>query len=390
MTPPATPYYISLDQRNIFNVRSEAVFGNVTYNLTPKLRFDGGLRYTWDQKDAVNTFRYVYYYPPFYAGDFTPNPNGASPRRDDRGLSGRGALAYQFSPGDQLYASYSRGYQSSAFTLGQGTATVPGVPLNPANPLDIAAKEHLDVYEVGGFATVRRLRIDASAFYQNFVNQQIPIFSQLLTPIVSPITGLPATLASTFTRFVNAPKSEIYGAEVQGTWRPTDHANIIASYTYLHPTFKDFSGIVDITEGCSVAAVNGVCSTNPLYQAPQNVSGNKIPRTPQHKATLYGYYGIGLGKAGYLYPGGSLAYQSSFYTQPFEVSRFRVPGRAIVGFTLTYRTPDERLDITGSVLNAFRHYYTDNGGIQIVGTTISNVTTYGQDRYWTVTARYRF
>ena len=384
-TPPANPNNVTFEQRNIYNIRSEAVFGNVTYDLTSHLRFDGGLRYTWDQKDAVNTFRYVFYYPPVFAGDFTPNPNGGSPRRNDRGLSGRAALAYQFSPNNQIYASYSRGYQSSAFTLGQGT-----VGPDPANPRDIAAKEHLDVYEIGGFATVHRLRFDASAFYQNFINQQIPIFGQLLTPITNPLTGQPATLVSTFTRFVNAPKSEIYGAEFQATWNPTDHANIIASYTYLHPTFKDFSGIVDITEGCSVAPVNGQCATNPLYQTPQNVSGNDIPRTPRDKATLYGYYGISLGNAGYLYPGGSVAYQSSFYTQPFDVDRFRVAGRAIVGFTLTYRSPGEHLDITGSVLNAFRHIYTDNGSVQIVGTTVSNVTTYGQDRYWTVTARYRF
>ncbi len=373
------PDLTTFQQRNVFNVRSQAVFGNVTYDFTPKLRFDGGLRYTWDQKDARNNFRYIFYYPPVFAADVSPAISSANPKRDDRALTGRAAFAYRFSPGSQIYASYSRGYQSSAFTLGQGLP-----------PNNIARSEHLDVYEIGGNLNILNIRFDSSVFYENFFDQQVPIFSQLLTPITLP-TGVPATLASTFTRFVNAPKSEIYGAELQATWRPTTHSNIIASYTYLHPTFKNFSGIVDITQQCSVApTAQGLCPTNPLFRVSQNVSGNDVPRTPRNKATLYGYYGIGLGSAGYLYPGGSVAYQSGFYTQPFDLDRYRVSGRTIVGLTLTYRTPSENLDITGSLLNAFRNYYTDNGNIQIVGTTISNVTTYGQDRYWTVTARYRF
>ena len=372
------PDKVTFEQRNIFNVRSEAVFGNVTYRLTPKIRLDAGLRYTWDQKDATTNFRYVFYYPPFFAADFTPAIHSANPDRHDRGLSGRVALAYEFSPANQIYASYSRGYQSSAFTLGQGLP-----------PNNIAKSEHLDVYELGGFATLGRVRFDGSIFYQNFFDQQVPVFRQLATPIVLPGGGS-ANFISSFTSFVNAKRSEIYGAELQATWRPTDHANIVASYTYLHPTFRSFSGVVDITEACPAPTALGTCTTNPLYNTPQDLAGRDVPRTPRNKATLYGYYGVSLGHLGWLYPGGSIAYQSSFYTQPFNSDRFKVPGRTIVGLTLTYRTPDDRLDITGSVLNLFRHYYTDNGNIQIVGTTISNVTTYGQDRYWTVTARYRF
>ncbi len=145
--------------------------------------------------------------------------------------------------------------------------------------------------------------------------------------------------------------------------------------------FKDF---------CPTQAGQATCgavdltlpAASPLAGIPQNLSGNEILRTPRNKATLYGYYGINLGDhVGYLYPGGSVAYQSGFYTQPFETPTFHVDGRTIVGLTLTYRTPKENLDITGSVQNVFRNYYTDNGNVQIVGNTISSVTTYGQDQY---------
>lgn len=262
---------------------------------------------------------------------------------------------------------------------------MPGPAGQVLDPRNIAGSEHLDVYEVGGNTIFGKLRFDGSLFYQNLFGLQVPIFAQLQTP-----GPKGSTITSSYTSFTNAQRAEIYGAEVQATWHPTTHSNIVASYTYLHPTFKNFDpavsgqatpGIVDITEPVG----------SPLYLKPQNVSGNEVPRTPRNKATLYGYYGINLGdRVGYLYPGGTVAYQSGFYTQPFDVSRFRVGGRTIVGLTLTYRTPKEHFDLTGTVSNVFRKYYTDNGNVQIVGTSVSNVTTYGQDQYWTITGRYRF
>jgi iron complex outermembrane receptor protein len=366
-TSGPNPLSANFEQRNIENIRSKALFGNVTYDLSPTLRFDGGLRYTWDHKDATTNFRYVFFYPPFFAGDFSPLIHSASPRKNDQGVSGRAALAYRPNGKDQLYVAYSRGYLASAFTLGQGLP-----------PNNIAKSEHLDVFEVGGNKSVGPLRFDGSIFYENLANQQIPVFAQLRTP--GPNN---TTILGTYTTLINAKRSEIYGAELQATWRPTTHSSLVASYTYLHPTFKSFCPALSTQSTCGVVDILGTNS-------PQSLSGNEIPRTPRNKASLYGYYGFNLGNAGFLYPGGSIAYQSGFYTQPFQIDRYHVPGRTIVGLTLTYRTPGEHLDVTGTVLNLFRKYYSDNGGVQIIGTTVDRSTTYGQDQYWTVTARYRF
>ncbi len=177
--------------------------------LTPTLRFDGGLHYTWDQKDALTNFRYVYYYPPFFAGNFTPAVHSDNPKRDDRGLSGRAAIAWHPEPGTQLYASYARGYQASAFTLGQGLPFTPqqtaaGFNASNSHVDNIADAEHLDVYEVGGNYILGRARFDGSVFYQNFFNQQIPIFAQLATQGPNG-----TTIRSTYTSFVNAKRSEI-------------------------------------------------------------------------------------------------------------------------------------------------------------------------------------
>lgn len=382
-TPIApNPRRATYQQRNQYRIRSNAVFGNVTWDVLPDLRFDGGLRYTWDEKEATNRFRFVYYYPPVYAADFSPLVNGADPFRRDEGLSGRAALAWRPSAGNQLYVSVARGYQSSAFTLGQGV-----VGPDPSNPRNIAKKQYLDVLEVGGNAKLGTLRFDGSLFYQRFRNQQIPITSR--GTIAGPNGPTPGPL---FTQFTNARRTEIYGAEAQVSWQPNVNTSIVASYTYLHPTFTDFTGVIDISETCPVAPnPQGLCATNPLYQTPQDLTGNELSRAPRHKLAGYGYYGIDLGSAGHLYPGGSVFYQTRFYTQPFTVDRFRVPGRTVVNATLTYRTADDRLDITGVVSNLFRERYTDSAALATFGAaSVSQAVTYGADRYWTVTGRYRF
>ena len=390
----ANPLNATFQQRNIYDIRSTAVFGNVTWDILPTIRFDGGLRYTWDEKEALTNFRYVFYYPPFYAADVSPTPHGANTFRRDKGLSGRAALAYRPNPGNQIYLTYQRGYQASAFTLGQG---LPGP--DPANPQNIAKSAHLDVYELGGFATVGRIRFDGSLFYQNFFDQQIPVSSRNPLTTTNPTTGVTTTgLGPVFTAFTNAPLSRIYGSEAQVTFRPNDRSNIVASYTYLHPTFERFDGPIDISETCAPQAngttnvtAQGTCLVNPRFGVPQNLAGKEIPRTPRHKAAIYGYYAVSLGSFGYLYPGGNFSYQSSQYVNAFNAERFKVPGRSIAGLTLTYRTPDDRLDVTGSVTNLFRNRYADSRAITAFANgTTNTVTSYGADRFWTVTARYRF
>ena len=386
LTLTPNPRRATYEQRNIYKIQSDAVFGNVTFDVLPNIRLDAGIRQTYDRKRASTNFRFIFYFPPVFAGDFSPLVHSANPRRSESGTSGRVSIAWRPNPGDQIYASYARGYQASAFTLGQG---LPGP--DPSKPRNIADRQLLDVYEIGGNLKAGRLRFDGSVFYQNFKDQQIPISTR--NTFTGP-SGAPAP-GPIFTQFTNAAKTEIYGLEGQVSLRPNVNSNIVASYTYLHPEFKSFCplqtgsttcGVIDISEP---ARINGL--VNPLSGAPQDLGGNQVPRAPHHKASIYGYYGISLGGIGQLYPGGSVFYQSSYYSSPFTVARFRVPGRTVANATLTYRTTDDRLDITGVVSNLFRKRYADNAVLSTFGGgTVSQAVIYGADRMWTLTARYRF
>ena len=394
LTP--NPRRSTYEQRNLYQIRSTATFGNVVWDLNDHLRFDGGLRYTWDEKNAVTNFRFIYYYPPVYAADFSPLIHSANTFRRDQGLSGRASVGWHDSGGNQVYAAYSRGYQSSAFTLGQG---LPGTTGRD----NIADKEFLDVYEVGANYGIGKVRFDGAVFYQLFHDQQIPVSTRGV--VNTPMGPVPGPL---YSAFVSAKKTEIYGLESRLTYRPNVQSNIVLSYTYLHAEFKDFANVIDLSQPCNaqplvagtqcttpptptVPQPGYFAPTNPLYQTPQNLAGNELSRTPHHKASAYGYYGIELGSFGHLYPGGTVYYQSPFYTSIFNRPNFRVPGRTIANVTLTYRTADDRLDLTGVVSNVFDKRYADSSALATFGSgTVQQTVGYGAARYWSLTARYRF
>ncbi len=367
------PSRSTFEQRNKYNIRSTALFGNIMYDLTDTLRLDAGLRYTWDDKSAKTNFRYVYYYPPFFAGDFSPAVNAAQPQKSDSDLSGRIALAWAATSEHEFYAAYSRGYQASAFTLGQGLP-----------PNNISEPQTLDVYEAGWTYDAGDIRFDGSLFLQNFFDMQIPISTRSIVNV----NGQDQPVGPVYSRFVNADKAVIAGMELQATWRPTERSNIVFSYTYLDPTFDSFC---PVAPGTNPPVCGAVDITEPTAnQTLQDLSGNEIPRTPRHKASVYGYFGIGLPDGSYLYPGGSIAYQGDYYASAFNQERFHVDERTTTGLTLTWRSADDRVDVTGSVSNVFRDIYSDNVNVAVVGGQTARTLSYGADRFYSVVMRYRF
>ena len=74
-------------------------------------------------------------------------------------------------------------------------------------------------------------------------------------------------------------------------------------------------------------------------------------------------------------PGATLSITEPFFTSVFQAdNRFRIPGRIVAGATLTYRTKDDRLDLTATVNkpipeHLLREHFADRigqcGGVQL-------------------------
>jgi len=201
-------------------VESLSGFGQAEYAFTEQWKLIGGLRYEKEDR-KLNGFGSAF-------GGATALPP-TDVKTDMKPLTGKASL--EFKPIDPvlLYASVSKGTKSGGFTTyntGNSSAIQPFKP------------ETLWAYEIGTKTDVSRtLQINGSAFYYDYKNQQV----------LSATWGANGPVG----RFVNVPKSEIYGMELEGRWQPMRGLNISQSFSYKHGEYKEF---FDMDTGASRAA----------------------------------------------------------------------------------------------------------------------------------------
>ena len=271
--------------------QSYAIFAQADVNLTRKLVLTMGVRYTADRAQYKDGQAYL------FAGDVggvkTPlattvpcaGPAGTCAydptarfgvRGSNDAPTGRAALSYTFDNGALVYASYNRGYRSGAFNGGGYTSS---------SGITFIQPETVNAYEVGakGRFVDRRLTLAAAGFYYDYQNQQVQ-----------------DTRAGPVSFLVNAPKSEIYGAELEAAFHVSQTLSLNGALGLLHGTYQRLT-------------LQGT-----------NLAGNDLPFAPH--VTLQGGFDWRLAQIG----GGdvtfspSVNYASQQYFSPFD-------GRNVVG-----------------------------------------------------------
>ena len=137
--------------------------------------------------------------------------------------SGKLGLDYIVNEDVLLYTSVSRGFKSGGFLDAAASIVEQFTP---------SKSEVLWAYELGFKSTLadRSVRFNASAFYYDYKNQQVS------GSVVDPLFGALFTI-------VNAPKTEIYGAELDFHWIPIAGMQLQQSVGYTHGKFKEFIAI---------------------------------------------------------------------------------------------------------------------------------------------------
>lgn len=349
-------------QRNLYDLQSKAVFANAEYDVSDTLTLDVGARHTWDSKEALTNFRYVYYYPAAVTLDVTPVVNSVNPTIDNKGLTGHASLIFRPSASTNIFATYSRGYKAGSFTLGDVVTN------------NVTKPEHLNAYEIGVRQKFGPFTGDLTGFYYDYRDLQVPI---------SAVTAIGAVVP----QFTNAPRSRIYGLEAQATWQPSAALSITANYTYLNTRFLDF---------CPRAPGAAVCGAIDFTQTPvggapvpENLAGRSLPRTPRNKASLSGYYSIPTGNSAVIV-GASGVYTGPQYVNAFQRANTRLDDFVVVNGTLTWRSADNRLDIVASVTNLFDTIYNTNVTIASRALGFAPTEFLGPPRFYSLTARTRF
>lgn len=196
--------------------QSVAIFGQATYSLTDRLRFTGGLRYTWDDRETV-----ISLLTPGSTACTIPvvqldDPAGCTVTRsaDFSYLSYLANIDYQLNDNVFAYVKTSRGNRSGGFNHRQ---ILPAY--NPEQVTDYEIGLKTDLFD-------NRLRANLALFYSDYKDVQ--------RTVVTVINGAPSAVVS------NAAEAEIFGAELEVSALPTDNLEIGGSLGLLDPSYKTF------------------------------------------------------------------------------------------------------------------------------------------------------
>jgi len=296
--------------------RSYAAFGQADYQVTDRLTATVGLRYSADDKSF----------------DYRSQAEGglfvlltSNQDKTFSAWSGRLGLRYALTDDVSAYATYNRGFKSGGFFGGLATRPEELIPYD---------NEQLDAYEVGLKSELfdRRLRLNLSAFYYDYQDQQV--FALALR------NGLTVLVLD------NAANSKVYGAEVEATARLSRGLSINAGLSLLDAAYGSYS-----SEG-------------------SDFSGNRLPQSPELTFNVAASYSHPLPIGGEAFGTVDAAYSSKVYFDNSNAERLSQDGAWVVGAQAGWRSSEGKVEAGVFARNLF-----DETHIM----AISNIDSLGED-----------
>ncbi|MDZ3832666.1 MAG: TonB-dependent receptor [Sphingopyxis sp.] len=228
------------------DTKSFAIFGDVNFDLSDRLKLSVGARWTRDRKEG-EVFKANYLgtigsplvkpYVPVLPPPFNV-PQILTDYREARTFNEftpRVSLTYKASDDVNIYAAYGRGFKSGGFDMrGDATAT--------PSTRDGYDSEIVDSYEVGlkGDFLDGQLRLNTAFFYTDYQGQQV-------TTQVPKVTPPPGVVS-----FVdNVGSSRIYGLELEAAAVLSRNFSANVSFGYINAKFNEFL-VYDLATGKTV------------------------------------------------------------------------------------------------------------------------------------------
>ena len=272
---------LELDTKYEQETESAAIFGHVEWQFADAWRLTLGARYTEEDRDWEGC-TYVAEdgsYANFLNGAFgatlgpgdcgtinddpdspnnisavvgTPNVNDAfQPYKDKietEKWMGKVGLDYALTDDILLYGMVSLGFKSGGFN---------GANSNTTTQLKPYKEEELTSYEVGAKTTLLdgSMQLNAAAFYYDYEDKQE---QDAAVTFVGNISGL-----------TNVPESEIYGAELDMQWLPTDGLQINLGVAYLDTEITEWMAVDRDASSWPGNTVRFDASGLPLQQSPE-------------------------------------------------------------------------------------------------------------------------
>jgi iron complex outermembrane recepter protein len=280
------------------DVKAWAMFGEVSYAFSDRVKLTGGLRWTTETPGFVA--RTLNLTTGVYGAPVPSNPASNSK------FTPRASLQVKLSDNLNSYFTYSRGFKSGV--------------VNPLAAQVVAASpETVDAFELGlKGVTSLAFSFETAAFYYKYKNLQFQAFGvNTITPILR-----------------NAAAAEVYGFEANATVRPVEDLRFRAGVAYTHGKYTSFTNaqVYRPLRDALGNILGGNISTN------EDVSGNPLIRTPRWQANGTITYATTLGNGGGVEANLTGSYNGA---RTFDVAGvFNQGGFAIFNANLSYRTSD--------------------------------------------------
>jgi len=224
---------------------------------------------------------------------------------DDNFVAPKVTLQYTPGPQTMAYFSVAEGFKPAGLTTVNGGG---GTFIPESSRFE---RERVVVYELGAKKDFvdNNLRVNAALFFQDFTDKQVT-------------SQVPDDNGFLVARVLNAD-AEIYGAELDVAWYPTEHLRLQAGYTFLASEFTDFSqltssaGAIAYTGGCDVVTTNAGQTTCRI-----DFTGNELERVPRHSFVGIVGYGRQLTAGTDWFVELQSTYQSERYTNQSNQLRF--------------------------------------------------------------------
>jgi iron complex outermembrane recepter protein len=308
-------------------LESAAVFGQVSYQIVPRLQLQVGLRYTYDQNsvpagEGVTINLGIPGVPPIFVD--------SSGKETDSATTGKVALNWTVNDANFLYAFAAKGFKAGGFN--PGGATFPQSNFAPEIVWD---------YEIGWKANFfeDHLRTSLGGFWNNYTDLQVNAFI--------PETGQ--------TSLLNTGKSTIKGGELElhGIF---GGLHLDAGAAYVNSKLGAISlvntealppGVTaqDLPQ-CAPGAVPPGCFNYTPYT--DNLSGSQNPYSPTWTFNAGVEYGMSIGAAGKLTPRINYSYIGPQWTTLFELpTTDHLPSQGLWSGSVTYEHQNWRIQAYG-------------------------------------------
>jgi iron complex outermembrane recepter protein len=373
-------------------LKSKSFFGEVYFDITDTLKLTGGVRYNDDDVSTFDRNAFLGSFSSFLAGapvlpvvpigtteeellellDSMPGTPGTPGAAADYALTelsfdaltGRAVLQWEPIPGQNLYASWSRGFKPG----GVNPASTGDLEFNPTYDNEI-----VNAYEIGAKLALfdNVVRANLSGFYYDYSGLQ-----------VTNIIGLTAVNDNV--------DATIYGVEGEFIVQPTDNFRMNLMASWLHTEFDEIfivdpanpaggenvdlfkellTGVACAVDNnglptlvgqtvpglgtltpfvpqCSnlrdiVAGVNAMLPSGaPQYEfylsgVPVNLDGNSLPQSPEYSFAVGAEYDVHMGGDLIVTPRVDYYYQGDFYASQFNRVVDRVDGYGNLNLQLT-------------------------------------------------------